>query len=73
MKRLLVAIVLLLPALAPNCVACHQKDKARASAAPGAPPHGPFQQCANCHNAIFFGPNAQGKFAQPGGRESVCR
>lgn len=57
-------------ALAPTCVACHQKDKARGTAAPGAPPHQGFSTCANCHNSIFFGPVSKGA---PGGRESVCR
>jgi hypothetical protein len=57
-------------ALASNCTACHAKDKARGTAAPGAPDHRSFNTCANCHNAIFFGPTQQGV---PGFRESVCR
>jgi hypothetical protein len=59
-------------ALAPNCAACHQKDKARGTAFPGAPPHDGFNTCANCHNPIFFGPGPTTK-PVPGFRESVCR
>jgi hypothetical protein len=60
-------------ALAPTCISCHAKDKARGTAAPGGIPHGAFTACATCHNTVFFGPMQGGANAQPGNRESVCR
>jgi hypothetical protein len=55
-------------AVASNCIACHNKDRARGSAT--GVNHANFFTCASCHNTIFFGPSST---ATPGGRETVCR
>ena len=67
-------------ALAPNCAACHRKDAIRGArvrspmGGDGAPARRHargFDDCAGCHNPIFFGPSDEG--SAPGVRESVCR
>ncbi|HEX4461282.1 MAG TPA: hypothetical protein VIA18_25050, partial [Polyangia bacterium] len=60
-------------ALATNCLACHNKDRIRATAiSVPMTVHTGFTTCTICHNTNFWGPIGTTTKAA-GGRESVCR